>query len=229
MEAIVLAGGLGTRLRDSVPDLPKCMAPVAGRPFIDFVIEEALANGVDHFIFSLGYKSEIITDHLQRAFPTLHYDLCIEDSPLGTGGAILAASRFCKEGDCIVLNGDTLFRVNLKQLLGFHQQQMASCTLALKPMQNFDRYGVVKLDNNGRIRAFEEKRECKKGLINGGVYALNINRLNELNLPPKFSFEKDFLEAKLFTEKIMALIQDSYFIDIGIPSDFQKAHRELSE
>jgi len=96
-------------------------------------------------------------------------------------------------------------------------------------MQNFDRYGVVKLDNNGRIRAFEEKRECKKGLINGGVYALNINRLNELNLPPKFSFEKDFLEAKLFTEKIMALIQDSYFIDIGIPSDFQKAHRELSE
>lgn len=228
MEAIILAGGLGTRLRDSIPQLPKCMAPVAGKPFINFVIEEAQLQGITRFIFSLGYKHEAITTHLHHQFPKLQYAVTIEDTPLGTGGAILAASELCKNDNSIVLNGDTLFRVDLKQLMNFHQQQEATCTLALKPMQHFNRYGVVKTDQHSRITAFEEKREVTAGFINGGVYALNNPRFRSLGLPEKFSFEKDFLEARLHSEKMMAMVQDKYFIDIGIPEDFQKANIELA-
>lgn len=228
MEAIILAGGLGTRLRESLPDLPKCMAPVAGIPFIDHVIEEAQKQGVTHFIFSLGYKHEIIGTHLQKKYPSLHYHSSIEKDPLGTGGAIKAAISFLENKQCIILNGDTLFRVNIQQLMDFHILHKATCTLALKPMHHFNRYGVVKLGTGGQITAFEEKKEVEEGLINGGVYALNISRFRDLEFPEKFSFEKDFLEALINTEPIMGLIQDEYFVDIGIPQDFLKANKELA-
>lgn len=228
MEAIVLAGGLGTRLRGAVPDLPKCMAPVAGKPFIDHVIEEAQKQGVTRFIFALGYKHEIITSHLKKNFSSIPCFISIEDEPLGTGGGILAATSLFEEKHGIILNGDTLFRVNLQQLMNFHIQHKAICTLALKPMQHFNRYGVVKCGTGGHITAFEEKREVEEGLINGGVYALNIPRFRSLGMPKKFSFEKDFLEASINREPIMGMIHDEYFVDIGIPEDFVKANKELA-
>lgn len=228
MEAIILAGGLGTRLRDAVPDLPKCMAPVAGKPFLDHVILEAQTNGVNRFIFSLGYMHEVIEKHLEKNFPELNYEVSIEEVPLGTGGGIQAACKFVRESNAIVLNGDTLFRVDLRKLMNYHLQHKAVCSLALKPMHNFDRYGVVKINKDGFIQAFEEKKPVKEGLINGGVYALNIASFLALQLPEKFSFEKDFLEKWLDSATMMGLIEDGYFIDIGIPSDFIKADKDLA-
>lgn len=227
IEIIILAGGLGTRLRSVVADVPKCMAPVAGRPFLFYVINYWRSQGITKFIFSLGYKQEVITDYLQQQFPTLTYKTVIEDEPLGTGGAIQLASKKADSKYVLVVNGDTLFKINLQQLVRFHYGQQADCTLALKPMQNFNRYGIVEINKTGRVIAFKEKMQYASGLINGGVYVLNVPELLKEDFPATFSFEKDYLEKKLSTQKISGLVQEEYFIDIGIPEDFQQAQSDL--
>ena len=226
-ECIVLAGGLGTRLRSAIPDLPKCMAPVAGKPFLQHVIHYLLDQGVDSFIFSLGYMHEIIEDWILKNYPLLNYQLSIEEEPLGTGGAIMLACKKANTEQVLVLNGDTMFRINTNKLMFFHQQHWADCTLALKPMHQFDRYGVVEINEEGDIQSFKEKKFYTEGLINGGVYALNVPRFLTFGLPEKFSFEKDYLEKYYSTQKFMGQVQDEYFIDIGIPDDLQRAGIEL--
>ena len=228
-EAIILAGGLGTRLRDTVPDLPKCMAPVAGEPFLTHVIRSLLANGIEKFIFSLGYKHEIIESFLEERFTTLNYQVVIEDEPLGTGGAIQLACEQATEENVLIVNGDTLFKISADSMLEVHKKQNAECTVALKPMQNFDRYGVVELSNENIVTRFCEKQFYTEGLINGGVYVLNVPAFLSRNLGNKFSFEKDYLEVFYPENKIAAVIQNKYFIDIGIPQDFEKAQLELRQ
>ncbi|MBS1638599.1 MAG: nucleotidyltransferase family protein [Bacteroidetes bacterium] len=226
-QAIILAGGLGTRLRSAVPDLPKCMAPINNKPFIAYVITELQQQGIDSFIFSLGYKSEAIVDFISTHFSNINFQLSIEEEPLGTGGAIKLACKKATQQNIIVTNGDTLFKVNITALSTLHETENASCTLALKPMQNFERYGVVEIDETNRISSFREKQYYKTGLINGGVYALSVNDMLHTNLPEKFSFEKDYLENFYQTKNMKGFIQDGYFIDIGIPDDYLKAQKEL--
>ncbi len=226
-EAIILAGGLGTRLRDAVPDLPKCMAPVNGVPFIGYVIEHLKQQGVERFIFSLGYKHTYFNDYLLQVLNPEQFELCIEEEPLGTGGAIQYAAAMVKGEDVIVTNGDTLFKVDIAALSQQHISTKSHCTLSLKPMQEFERYGVVEIDNEERITSFKEKKYYQEGLINGGVYALNVASLLQKNLPLKFSFEKDYLEAFYADRHFHATIQEAYFIDIGIPEDYEKAARDL--
>jgi len=227
-EAIILAGGLGTRLRESVPDLPKCMAPVAGRPFLFHVINYLRSQGVEKFIFSLGYKHELIEDYLSTQFPTLSYQCVIEDEPLGTGGAILLACTKAAEKNIVVTNGDTLFKVDLHKAAMFHNHNNAECTLLLKPMTRFDRYGVVELDEEQLVNSFKEKQFYETGNINGGVYLLNKDKFLDEEFPAKFSFEKHYLEKFYPVRRIYGLIQDAYFIDIGIPEDYNRAQSELS-
>jgi D-glycero-alpha-D-manno-heptose 1-phosphate guanylyltransferase len=227
VSAIILAGGLGTRLRSAVPDLPKCMAPVAGKPFLFHVINYLQEQEVDSFIFSLGYMHEIIEHWILKNFPYLNYQLAIEEEPLGTGGAIQLACKKASTENILILNGDTLFKVNTNKLLSFHQQHDSVCTLSLKPMNNFNRYGVVEINKQGYIQSFREKKFYEQGLINGGVYALNVKAFLELELPAKFSFEKDYLEIFCTAQKMMGLVQDEYFIDIGIPEDLEKAGKEI--
>ncbi len=227
ISCIILAGGLGTRLRSAVPDLPKCMAPVAGKPFLQHIIDYCLNNGVTHFIFSLGYMHEVIEDFVLKTYPNLSVDFVIEHEPLGTGGGIRLAIQASKAEHVVILNGDTLFSVPLQTLMQFHLQHHASCTLALKPMKDFDRYGVVEIDANQHIRAFQEKKKYDFGLINGGVYVVNKNAFLSLPFPEKFSFEKDYLEKYYLSEPMFGMVEDVYFIDIGIPEDFERAGREL--
>jgi D-glycero-alpha-D-manno-heptose 1-phosphate guanylyltransferase len=227
LEGIILAGGLGTRLRDAVPDLPKCMAPVAGKPFLHHAINYLRSQGVGKFIFSLGYKHEIIEEYLSANFATLDYQCVIEDEPLGTGGAILLASKKATQKNAFIANGDTIFKINAKQLVSLHLEKDAECTLALKPMKNFDRYGVVEIDNNNIISNFKEKQFYASGLINGGIYVLNIEKFIQKNFPSKFSFEKDYLEKDFAQKKFYGLPDDGYFIDIGIPEDYNRAQDEL--
>jgi D-glycero-alpha-D-manno-heptose 1-phosphate guanylyltransferase len=251
-EAIILAGGLGTRLRSVIPDLPKCMAPVAGKPFVSYVIDYFRRQGIEKFVFALGYKSEAFEDFLRAEFsagtarsaagaqaggvndgpsfpvtPPASYSLSVEKEPLGTGGAIRLACRQVSDKNVLVLNGDTFFRIDLAELADFHHRQAAHCTLCLKPMKNFDRYGVVELGPQQGILHFREKQFYQEGLINGGVYALDADRFRAEDLPEKFSFEKDWLE-KFHDSRVMSgLIQDEYFIDIGIPEDYERAQKEL--
>lgn len=226
-EAIILAGGLGTRLREAVPDLPKCMAPVNEKPFLAYVIDTLRMQGIEQFIFSLGYKSEAIEAFLQDHYPTLLYTTVIENEPLGTGGAIQLALSKAQTENVLIANGDTLFKIQVSELTQTHLKQKAECTLALKPMKDFDRYGVVETDKTGKIISFKEKQFYKEGLINGGIYLLNKVSFLNRQLPTKFSFEKDYLEAFTTEGKLYGCQQEGYFIDIGIPQDYKKAQTDL--
>jgi D-glycero-alpha-D-manno-heptose 1-phosphate guanylyltransferase len=227
LQAIILAGGFGTRLKTVVSDLPKCMAPVAGKPFLYYVIDHLQKHGVKKFIFSLGYMSEAIQTFLQENYPTMDYQLSIEDEPLGTGGAIYKACAVATEPTVLALNGDTLFSINVQQLLELHRNKKSSCTICLKPMQQFDRYGVVKMDANNCITSFEEKKWNDEGLINGGVYAVDRTKFLAQPFAEKFSMEKDYLELLVAEGNFYGLVQDAYFIDIGIPEDFERAQKEI--
>lgn len=226
-ECILLAGGLGTRLRSAVPDLPKVMAPVAGKPFIHHIITFLQSQGVERFIFSLGYLHHLIEEYVRSNFPSLDVAFSIEAEPLGTGGAIQLALQQVRGEDAIIVNGDTLYRADLKKVSDYHQSTNAACTLTLKHMRNFERYGVVELDESGKVVSFKEKQFYKQGLINGGVYILNKKALLNLGMPDAFSFEKDYLEQYIHRHDIYGIRDDNYFIDIGIPGDFEKANLDL--
>jgi D-glycero-alpha-D-manno-heptose 1-phosphate guanylyltransferase len=227
-EAIILAGGLGTRLKEAVPDLPKCMAPVNGKPFIWFVIDHLQQQGIERFIFSLGHRSEAFIDFLKETFAPAAYELVIEKEPLGTGGAIQLACQHAKDQQVLALNGDSIFKIDVQQQADLHETTGADCTLALKYLENFDRYGAVVLDEHNRIISFQEKRHYENGYINGGVYILNRETFLREGFPEKFSFETDYLQSLYSQRTIMGLPQDGYFIDIGIPEDYLKAQIELN-
>ena len=228
-EAIVLAGGLGTRLRSAVPELPKCMAPVAGRPFLAYVIDYFQQHGITRFIFSVGYKHEIIEEFLRKEYVDLDYTCSVEHEPLGTGGAILKSCELVHERDILVLNGDTFFRIDTGRLAEFHEQHEAECTLCLKQMTNTDRYGVVRTDESGKITSFLEKKFYEVSVINGGVYALNVDLFLQETFPEKFSFEKDYFEKYYAEKRIYGQLHDGYFIDIGIPEDYARAQTDFNK
>ena len=228
-EAIILAGGLGTRLQSVLPDLPKCMAPVNGRPFLSYIIDYYQQQGIEKFIFSLGYKHEIISAWVKENYPSLPAEYVIENEPLGTGGAIQLAVGKTKVKDVLILNGDTLFKVNLETLAAFHKRSGSACTLSLKPMKDFERYGVVETEEDAHIKSFKEKKHYQQGLINGGVYILNTGRFRQQKRPDKFSFEKDYLEVFFSAMPMYGCVQEGYFIDIGVPEDFEKAQGEMKQ
>ena len=228
-EAIVLAGGLGTRLRSEVPDLPKCMAPVGGEPFIGYLTEHFRRAGIERFVFALGYKSVAFDEFFRRHFPDGGFEVSIEDQPLGTGGAIRRACTLARERTVLVLNGDTFFRIGVGGLAAAHEVHRADCTICLKPMKDFDRFGSVEIGADDRVRRFREKQFAREGLINGGVYAVDREKFLSEALPEAFSFEKDWLERSLETRRIYGLVQDEYFIDIGIPEDYRRVQQEIKK
>jgi len=227
MEAIILAGGLGTRLQGVIGAYPKCMAPINGRPFLGYVLDYLDKQGCTRAILSLGYKHKIVTDWLEEQDLFFEVDCVIEDEPLGTGGGILAAMEIGETDDVAVVNGDTLFNVSLRDQLKFHSAAKAETTLALKKMQRFDRYGIVNVGDKDVITSFEEKQYRDEGLINGGVYFINREAFLKRKLPQKFSFEKDYLENFCGQKKYYGYVSDGYFIDIGIPEDYERAQTEF--
>jgi D-glycero-alpha-D-manno-heptose 1-phosphate guanylyltransferase len=253
-EAIVLAGGLGTRLRSAVPELPKCLAPVRGRPFIAYVTDYFRQQGIEKFIFALGYKSDYFDDFFRESFPDGGYAVSLEKEPLGTGGAIRQACTVAAGRTVLILNGDTFFRIGLAELSDFHEEKRADCSLCLRPMTDFDRFGVVELDDKARVSRFLEKQYYREGLINGGVYALDREAFLRAELPRVFSFEKDYLEPAAGKgpadggradvesgpadgggrpgdgrRRLFGLVQEKYFIDIGIPEDYRRVQEEFKE
>lgn len=223
-ECIVLAGGLGTRLRSVVADKPKCMAPVGKHPFLYYLLKYLKEQGITHVVLSLGYKSEQVIDWCKEAHLDIEISFVIEEEPLGTGGGILLAMSEVKGHEFFITNGDTFFGVPLHELYSFHQQKQSALSLALKPMYQFERYGSVELDENGRITAFLEKQFREKGLINGGIYLTSKQYLQSLGLPQQFSFEKEVLEK---SKALYGFISDTYFIDIGVPDDYARVQTEL--
>lgn len=229
-ECIILAGGLGTRLREVVSDVPKCMAEVAGKPFLSYLLDWCKVQSFGRVILSLGYLSEVVTSWIEKNEYPFEIIYAKEEEPLGTGGAIKLAMRSVLGERAVVINGDTFFNVDITELYTVHNEKSANISLALKPMTDFDRYGRVELNTDNRIIAFIEKQQCREGLINGGVYLIDKDvLLSDKELPLKFSFEKNILEAKINTLPIYGNIQDTYFIDIGIPEDYRKANVDFAQ
>ncbi|EAJ0637124.1 D-glycero-D-manno-heptose 1-phosphate guanosyltransferase [Campylobacter jejuni] len=214
MQAIILCGGLGTRLKSVIKDIPKPMAPINNKPFLEFIFEYLKKQGIKEVILAVSYKYEVIQEYFKDEFLGIKIKYSIEKEPLGTGGAIKEALKFIKN-EAYVLNGDTIFDIDLKKLI----LNNSKICLALKQMNDFDRYGTVELDSKNYIKLFKEKEFKKQGLINGGIYLLNKDIFNDFTLQEKFSFE-EFLQENYEKLKAKAYIFDGYFIDIGVPEDY---------
>ena len=224
MDAIVLAGGFGTRLR-SVVSGPKAMAPVDGRPFLSYIFEYLSRWNISQVILSLGYLSETIIKWVNAQNLPFSVVFSVESVPLGTGGGVKRAISFAKSDNVLVLNGDTFFDVNIRDFELFHEKLALPISVALKPMEKFNRYGSVKIEGE-RIVKFEEKKFCEEGYINGGVYLLRRENLFN-GMPDCFSMESDFLAYRAVSKQIGAYVCGNYFIDIGIPSDYQTAQTDF--
>ncbi len=227
MEVIVLAGGLGTRLQGVIGQYPKCMAAVNGRPFLSYLFEYLATQGCTRVILSLGFKHEIITEWLKQQELPFVVDYVVEHEPLGTGGGMQLAMKEAVADHVVVLNGDTMFMADLKEQMSYHRGMHAAVTLGLKKMYDFDRYGVVNTNDGGRITSFEEKQHRNEGLINAGVYIIDTRLYHSKHLPEKHSFEKDYLERYTQEGRFYGFTGTGYFIDIGIPADYEQAQQDF--
>ena len=225
MEAIVLAGGFGTRLRECLSDIPKPLAPVNGIPFICYILDYLYSHGVHRVIVSTGYLAETIENTIGNKYRGMTVAYSREDTPLGTGGGIKKALGKCRDKDVVVVNGDSFFDVDLFEMKKFHEKSGYPITLAAKFIQNAFRSGLLDF-KNGKLSGFLENGVAPSGFINGGVYFIKRDFLNCIE-EEKFSFENAVLAKKEFD--IGVYESDGYFIDIGIPESYKLAQKEYQK
>lgn len=227
MQAILLCGGMGTRLRSVVSDRPKPMADICGKPFLQYLLEMLRDKGITEVIFALGYMGEMIEEYFQdgSAFG-LKITYSYEEEPLGTGGAIRNALPKILEEEVLVLNADTYFPMDYQGLLRFHQENDGDFSLATRVVPDISRYGAVRRDAAGRILVWNEKLgdggQPLAGEINGGIYVMKKSLIAEIP-EGKQSLEQDCIPKWLSEGKrIFGLPFEGYFMDIGIPKDYQQ-------
>ena len=226
-EAIVLAGGFGTRLRGIVDDVPKPLAPVAGQPFLAWLLDRLATGGMRRCILATGYLSDVIEQRIGARWQGMEIAYSVEPEPLGTGGAIrLAATRL--QGDAAhVLNGDTWLEYDPVALEDTARAAGASMTIALARVDDVARYGAVDIDN-GRVTGFREKGESGPGWINAGCYFLGADALAALPVRDAFSFEQDVLQPRVQARAVAAFTATAGFIDIGVPEDYARAQLQFA-
>jgi D-glycero-alpha-D-manno-heptose 1-phosphate guanylyltransferase len=227
--AIILAGGLGTRLASAVPDVPKPMASVRGRPFLEHLMDYWIDQGVDRIVLSVGYKRQVIMDHFGSSYRSLRVSYAVEERPLGTGGGLLMAAQGLSE-PFLVLNGDTFFEVNLRALTAFHLDHESRWTFALFRTGDTDRYMGMDVAHDWRIRSLTSSRQGPGQLANGGIYIVDPAALVASPAPPgsRLSLEYDLLPAVMSSGgKLFGMESQGRFIDIGVPDDYSRASEVL--
>lgn len=222
MQAIVLAGGLGTRLRGVVPDLPKPMAPVAGRPFLAWILDRLADAAFQRVVLAVGYRHEAIRSCFGDRYLGMALDYSVEDRPLGTGGAMRLAAERVSTTPVFVLNGDTYLGLDYRAMHRAHVRDGARMTVAVSRVADASRYGAIEIDG-GRIRAFTEKGRAGPGFINGGTYLLAAEVLQSIPGGEPSSFEDRVLVARVGEIRPAAFVTDGLFIDIGVPEDYARA------
>jgi D-glycero-alpha-D-manno-heptose 1-phosphate guanylyltransferase len=227
MQAIVLAGGLGTRLRGVVDDVPKPMAPVRGRPFLAFVLDQLADTGFHTAVLAVGYRHEAIRSHFGEVYRGLALRYSVEDEPLGTGGAIRLAWAEIAASDVFVLNGDTYLELDARAMLKAHVHHRAQLSLAVCHVPDAKRYGALNV-SEGIVRGFREKGQAGPGWINGGTYILGAGLRDRLPERAAFSFEHELLVPDTQYLQPLAFPTSGLFIDIGIPEDYRRAEEILS-
>jgi D-glycero-alpha-D-manno-heptose 1-phosphate guanylyltransferase len=224
-EAIILAGGLGTRLRGVVSDVPKPMAPIAGRPFLEILLRRLSAKKFTRVILSIGFMAEKIMDHFGDHFAGLDLVYVIEDRPMGTGGALKMALPHCQGDHAFVFNGDTYLDLEVDQLEECWQAERVPMIVA-REVPDTSRYGRLIIDS-GRVTGFAEKGVPGPGIINAGCYVFPSDILAGES-SEAFSIEIDFIARELATRRFNVFVTQGHFIDIGLPEDFYRAQNELS-
>lgn len=218
---IILAGGFGTRLRGVVPDIPKCLAPISGNPFLYWQLLMLKSQGISRFIVSLGFESNKVISELQDWGADIGpIEFLVEDTPLGTGGAILNSMKHLGLAEVIVINGDTLLRGDLSPL--FYPLDVSAGELmrvGVVYVGDRARYGGVELNRDGSIAGFGEKGSAGAGLINAGIYRISINAFPK-DLPESFSLETNLLKQLVKSKNLNGSRLNVSFIDIGVPDDY---------
>ena len=228
MEAIVLAGGLGSRLRGIVDDVPKPMAPVQGRPFLAFLLDQLVAAGFKTAIFAVGYRHEAIRSHFGDDYRGMALLYSVESEPLGTGGAIRRAYELASVADVFVLNGDTYIELDHRAMIDQHVRRNAQLTMAVCQVPNVSRYGAREV-SEGIVRGFREKGQSGPGWINGGTYVLGAGLRDRLAGRVTFSFEQELLMPEVESIRPGAFPASGLFIDIGVPADYARAQQLFAE
>lgn len=231
MEAIVLVGGLGTRLGALTKNTPKPMLPIRGTPFLERLLQYLKSRGFKKTVLATGYKSEVIESYFQSNSSSLpDIEMSLEDEPLGTGGAIAKALGQITTDEVTIFNGDSYLDLDFKALWDAHLFKQADITIASRYVDPANRYGVLSYDEHSRVIAFEEKGISTTGFINGGVYLCQTKILKEIFKPfngRAFSFEEDVLTKKFSLMKVYHFPSNGFFIDIGVPEDYERAQVEL--
>lgn len=227
MEAIVLAGGFGTRLRAIITNMPKPMAPIRGRPFLEILLSSLVRKGFQRAVLSLGFMAETIMSHFGNFFQGIELAYVVEGIPLGTGGAVRLATTQCTGDHVFIFNGDTFVDIEAEQLEQLWQVRRHTIIVGRK-IADTGRYGRL-LVSNGSVQRFSEKGITGPGLINAGCYVLDTHRLDEWPLNTRFSLEEDFLFHAVACEPVDLFETSGLFIDIGIPEDYHRAQTLLAD
>jgi len=228
MEAIILAGGLGQRLKEVVPDLPKPMAPINGRPFLEFIVLQLRAFSIFNIIISIGYKGDVIKRYFGDGSKwCVNIKYSEETEPLGTGGAVKHAGDKIKGSDFIVINGDTYLELDFHSFINFHRDHKAVATIAIITVEDDARYGHVLINKESEIVKFDEKGRTGVGLINGGVYCLRQEVITLI--PDGISSIEYNLFPKILGKGLYGFHTQGKFIDIGTPESFMLAQVMLKE
>lgn len=225
LEAIVLAGGLGSRLREIVPDRPKPMALVAGRPFLEIVIRSLATKGISRVVLSLGFMAEKIINHFGNHFAGVELAYVVEESPLGTGGAVRLAMTKCFQESFFVLNGDTFLDLEVADVNAFWQKKR-NLVIVARQVPDTSRYGRL-LVEDGLVKGFTEKGISGPGLINAGCYVFSRGQLDEYEVSRPFSLEADYLINVVQNAPVDVFVTNGHFIDIGVPEDYYRAQVEF--
>ena len=224
LAAVVLAGGMGTRLRAVVADRPKVLAPVAGRPFLTYLLDQIADAGIQRVVLSTGHLAEQFAAVIGDRYRNISIVYAHEEQPLGTGGAIRFACGVTDADQLLIMNGDSYCDAKLSSYINWHLAGRHDVSLMLAKVNDTSRYGTVELGPDERITAFLEKRpEGGPGCINAGVYLLRRPMLDQFPAGPS-SIERDLFPAWLRERTILGWVTDSEFIDIGIPSDYERSH-----
>jgi D-glycero-alpha-D-manno-heptose 1-phosphate guanylyltransferase len=227
-EAIVLAGGFGTRLRTVLKDVPKILAPVHGVAFVHYVLRWLESQGVERVWTSTGYLAEQVEEELRRFRGTLVITSLREKTPLGTGGAIYRGLREVQGQSAFVVNGDTYFPADLEEFQAAARRLDTRLAVALRRVEDTSRYGAVVLDQ-GRIARVSEKGRSGPGLVNAGLYLLPRELWRSVPMPDVFSWELDFLQPLAPALGTAGVVLDAPFLDIGTPASYARADSILPD
>jgi mannose-1-phosphate guanylyltransferase len=229
VQALVLAGGEGTRLRPLTYTTPKPVMPLAGRPFLSFMLDWVRSHGVDEVILSCGFMSEAVKGVLGDIYDGMRLRYVVEEEPLGTAGPLrLAYDEGVLEERVLVLNGDVLTDIDLRAELQQHERTGAQATLALYPVEDTSSYGVVPTDEEGRVEAFIEKGggDAPTDRINAGAYVVERELADAIPAGRAVSFEREIFPS-LVGQGLYGYAAAGYWIDIGTPERYLEATWDL--